>query len=144
MYTKKLKIAFTSLLVITAFSMALPANLLAPQTGITNIRPGVHRFLVEIDGIVTTSFESVSGLESAISVIEYRDGASQTTQKLAVIAKYSNIILRFPLSNAKELWDWHRKILNGTNDKRNMSIVVLNNKGDQIVRYQITNAWPCA
>ena len=144
MSLKRGQIVFVSLVSMLVFSLTSPGLLYAPQPSPQPLPVGVHRFLVEIDGIVTSNFESVEGLESAISVIEYRDGISKKAQKIPGVVTYPNIILRVSVANAKELWAWYRQVLQGNLLKKNMSIVVLNAANQELVRYDIVDAWPCA
>jgi phage tail-like protein len=44
-----------------------------------------------------------------------------------------------------ELYDWYKKVLDGKiNDaRRNMSVVLLDDEGQEFVRWDFTEAWPC-
>jgi len=130
------------LLLLMVYGLVYPKQLLAPPVETTV--PEMHRFRVEIDGIVAAGFESVQGLGSAISVIEYRDGISRTTMKLPGRTKCSNIILRGTPANTRELWEWHRSILEGNMDKRDMAVILMDSRGEEVARYGIRAAWPCA
>jgi hypothetical protein len=53
-----------------------------------------HNFRIEIDGVIAGGFKEVSGLESEVEVVEYRDGDDPITHKRAGKVKYKNIILK--------------------------------------------------
>ena len=71
-------------------------------------------FLVEIDGITRAAFQEVSGLDSTIDVIEHREGGENiTTRKFPGQVKYSNIILKWGMTDDVELYDWHQQWVDG-------------------------------
>jgi phage tail-like protein len=100
-------------------------------------------FLVEIDGIARAAFQQVSGFDSTIDVIEHREGGENTTtRKLPGLTKYSNIVLKWGITDDMELYQWHRDAVQGTLERRNGSIVGLDRQGQEVVRWNFFNAWP--
>jgi phage tail-like protein len=100
-------------------------------------------FLVEIDGITRAAFRECSGLDSTIDVIEYREGGENTTvRKMPGMTKFSNIQLRWGVVDDTELYDWHKRIVQGEMDRKNGSIVLLNRLGEEVVRWNFVRAWP--
>ena len=62
-------------------------------------------FKVEIDGIVRAAFQQCSGFDSTIDVIEHREGGENTTpRKLPGLTKYSNISLKWGITDDMELY----------------------------------------
>ena len=101
-------------------------------------------FRVEIDGIQIAAFSEVSGLESETAVIEYRVGGGRNTvRKLPGLTKYANIVLRRGMTQDAELWNWHKRIIEGNADRRNGSIVLLDNEGNAVVRWNFVRGWIC-
>src|SRR5688572_1877044 len=93
-------------------------------------------FLVEIDGIARAAFAECSGADTTIDVIEHREGGENTTpRKLPGLAKYSNIVLKRGVTDDRELYDWHRRIVRGEVDRRNGSIVLLDRGGTEVARW---------
>jgi phage tail-like protein len=100
-------------------------------------------FLVEIDGITRAAFHEVSGFDSTIDVVEHREGGENTTmRKLPGQTKYSNIVLKWGITDDLELYEWHRQAVLGNLQRRNGSIVGLDRQGNEIVRWNFFNAWP--
>ena len=101
-------------------------------------------FLVEIDGITQAGFTDCSGLGSTTDPVEYREGGDNTTpRKLPGQTKYTNISLKWGLTDSRELYDWYRKVVTGKPERRNGSIVVLDIDGlTEVVRWNFFNAWP--
>ena len=96
------------------------------------------RFLVEIDGIVQAGFSECSGFGSNIEVVEYREGGeAATVRKLPGKISYPDITLKWG-----ELYDWHLAAVNGTIDRRNGSIILQDDAGQEKVRWNFFSAWP--
>jgi phage tail-like protein len=103
----------------------------------------IHNFNVEIDGVVVGGFKEVDGLESKTEVIEYQEGNERIMHKRPGKTNYSNIILRRGNLHTPELWDWRKKIVDGVQERKSGSIIVLDTAGEEIVRYNFFEAWPC-
>jgi phage tail-like protein len=100
-------------------------------------------FLVEIDGITRAAFADVSGFDSTIDVTEYREGGENTTvRKLPGVTKYSNIVLKWGLTQDAELYQWHAETIKGNLQRKNGSIIALDRQGNEVVRWNFRNAWP--
>lgn len=101
------------------------------------------KFLVEIDKIVQAGFSECSGFGSAVEVIEYREGGeASTVRKLPGKASYPDINLKWGVTDSRELYDWHLTAVNGAVDRRNGSIILQDDSGNEKVRWNFFNAWP--
>lgn len=101
------------------------------------------RFLVEIDGIVQAGFSECTGFGSNVEVVEYREGGdSATVRKLPGKASYTDLTLKWGVTDSRELYDWHLAALNGAIERKNGSIVLQNDLGQEKVRWNFFNAWP--
>ena len=100
-------------------------------------------FLVEIDGITVAAFRHVGGLASDTEVIEYRVGSDKTNtaRKLPGLTKYTNIVLKRGITQNTELWNWRKAIEQGTPDRRNGSIVLLDEERNPVRRWHFSNGW---
>ena len=113
------------------------------QTGQRVDPYGNYNFLVEIDGITRAAFHEVSGCDSTIDVIEHREGGDNLTpRKLPGMAKHSNIVLKWGLSDDIDLYKWHLDAARGNVKRRNGSIVLLDRQGQEKMRWNFVNAWP--
>jgi len=101
-------------------------------------------FKVEISGVATGPFQSISGLESESEVIEFEDGNGTVSRKRPGRTTYSNITLRRGYTAASELWDWRKSIIDGNVDdnRRTGSIILLDPAGTEIERFTFFEAWP--
>ena len=112
-------------------------------TGVIPDPYGNFNFTIEIDGIERAAFQECSGFDSTIDVIEHREGGENTTpRKLPGLTKYSNITLKWGMTNDRELYDWHRRVVEGEIERKNGSIVLRNRKGEEVARWNFVRAWP--
>ena len=102
-----------------------------------------HNWKIEIDGVVSGGFKEVSGLESEVEIIEYRNGDDPLTHKRAGKAKYKNITLKRGLVNDNALLEWYKKVLAGKTDRKSGSVVYQDREGNEVIRYNFFEAWPC-
>ena len=106
---------------------------------------GAFNFLVEIDGVTVARFAEVSGLDTTTDVIEYREGNQATTvRKIPGLSKFTNITLRRGYTEATELWDWRKTVLDGQTHRRSGSVMLLNEAREGAVRWNFYDEWPSA
>ncbi|HEX6674945.1 MAG TPA: phage tail protein [Actinomycetes bacterium] len=101
------------------------------------------RFILEIDGIAQGSFSQVSGFGSRVEPIEYREGGdAPTVRKLPGRVTYPDITLRWGVTDDLQLYRWHRAAVDGHIERKNGSIVLLGDDGQEKVRWNFFQAWP--
>ena len=108
-----------------------------------------HRFRVEIDGIGQAGFREVDGVSVNIEVQEFREGTDNPSVSKTVpgLIHYGPLVLRNAVTgNAdnKDLWNWIKQVIDGDEAKKNVSIVVMDRKGNDKLRFNLTAAWPCS
>lgn len=104
---------------------------------------GNYNFLVELDGISRGAFQECSGFDSTIDVIEHREGGENTTvRKLPGMTKYSNIVLKWGITDDMDLYTWHRNAVKGQVERKNGSILLLDRQGSVVARWDFVRAWP--
>jgi len=102
-----------------------------------------YSFVVEIDGIASSAFKSVSGLAGEAEVIEYREGSDplRSSRKLPGRIRYPNVRLSRGLTTTRDLWDWWETVVNGTLDRRNVAIILLDDSRTEVLRWFLRDAW---
>lgn len=98
-------------------------------------------FLVELDGITRAAFHKCSGFDSSVDVIEYNEGGSLSPIKLPGMVKYANILLEWGMTDM-ELYNWYLTVATGNITRKNGSIILLDRAGNQVGRWDFTQAWP--
>ncbi len=100
------------------------------------------RFRLEIQGVLAAGFQSVSGLERACQIEAYREGgANDFEHQLVTLTSYPPIVLRRGLVDP-ELWDWHSEVVEGRVERRTISVVLLNDAGNEVWRLVCADAFP--
>ena len=102
-----------------------------------------YNFLLEIEGITIAGFSEVTGLNSEQNVVEYREGNEGITpRKLPGLTKFGNITLKRGISPDLQIYNWRKTVTDGDIVRKNVSIVLHNEKHDEAVRWNLINAWP--
>lgn len=104
---------------------------------------GGYNFLVEIDGITQAGFQEVSGLDSSTDSTDYREGNDPAhTRKLPGLNKFAAITLKRGITDSDELWKWRATVVDGNVQRRNGSIILMDQTGQEKLRWNFFNAWP--
>ncbi len=102
-----------------------------------------YNFFLEIDGINRAGFQECSGLDSSQDPINYREGTDPLTdRKLPGKNTYSNISLKWGMTDDAELWDWRKKAQDGKVERKNGSIVLQDDTGQEKLRWNFIAGWP--
>ena len=99
-------------------------------------------FNVSIEGI-TMGFSECTGLDAEVNVIEYREGGDHLVRKLPGLKKFTNITLKRGITDSLEIYNWFKAIMNGKNDRRDGSVILLDEESKPVARWNFKNAWPC-
>jgi phage tail-like protein len=105
-------------------------------------------FRVEIDNIARAGFSEVSGLESEIAVVDYREGTDPPhVRKLSGLTKYGNVTLKHGLvagAGALDLANWFRAVSAGDlrNNRKRVSIILQDEARQDQARFIVSDAWP--
>ncbi|WP_338699854.1 phage tail protein [Bradyrhizobium sp. 26S5] len=107
-----------------------------------------YNFLIESGGLIQAGFSECTGLNSESNVIEYREGADDTTaRKLIGLSKFGNIALKRGVGVGRQIFEW-RKMVTEPSDapdrepRRNISIILLDESRTERLRFNLKNAWP--
>ncbi len=100
-------------------------------------------FQVDILGVKAASFSECSGLTADGDHVEYREGLDQplTVRKLLGLRKYSNITLKRGYTTSDELWQWYMTAANGNLKRYDVSIILLDDAGNQVLKWTAEKAW---
>lgn len=104
---------------------------------------GNFNFRVEIEGVTQGAFRNVEGLDSETEIVEYQDGDDLVLRKRPGRTKFSNIVLKRGFVNTDDLWQWRKKVVEGKLERKSGSIVLCGDDGEEIMRYNFFEGWPC-
>lgn len=114
-----------------------------PPTGSRNDPYRTFNFRVEIDGTAVAGFRECSGLNFTTDPVEYREGTdvALSPRKLLGLRKFANLQFKRGFTQDKSLWTWYKNILNGTDDRRNGSIVLQDELHNDVLRWEFEAGW---
>jgi phage tail-like protein len=103
-----------------------------------------YNFKLEIGGVAEGHFTECSGLNVKIESIPYREaGNHQLVRHIPGPVDYTAVTLKYGVTKSRELWDWLMKSAEGNVQRRNVSIVLMDSKGDsEVMRWNLVDAWP--
>lgn len=109
-----------------------------------------YNFEVIVAGIsddgasVKGSFSEVSGLDAEIVPIEYRTGSEPNrVRKLPGLNKFSNIVLKRGIIGDLTFWNWLVSAMQGNVQRTTVTIVLLDENRNPVMRWNLVRAWPC-
>ena len=103
-----------------------------------------YNFVLEIDKVPKGAFSEVGGLTADGDSVDYREGTDlqPNVRKLMGLRKFTNLTLKRGYTQDKALWQWYVNVMNGVDDRRNVTIVLLNERRQAVLRWHAENAWP--
>lgn len=110
----------------------------------------VFRYQVEIEGISRAGFSEISGMNSTVDSVEYREGDDlrNTPRKLAGLTKFGNVTLRWGVCDDADFLDWVYSVApNNTSPptgmvRHNVTITLFTDDGQPGPSWELINAWP--
>jgi len=101
-------------------------------------------FRLEIDNTPVAAFSEVDGLVSDGDAATYRTGMDipLTLRQLPGLRKYGPIVLKRGMIKDPTLWDWFHNIATGQADRRNGSVILMDEQRNDVLRWHFLSAWP--
>ena len=102
-------------------------------------------FKVKVDGGMEASFQEVSGLDADVDVTEYRHGDSPVFSKIKMpgLKKYSDVTLKKGhFTKDIKFFEWFNKNTLNTIERKTVTIMLLNESGQNEIVWTLTNAFP--
>ena len=101
-------------------------------------------FLVEIDSVTSAGFSEAELPAGRIEVVAYREGGDRTSaaRLLPGRVEYAPLVLRRGFAGDAALFQWWQAVAQGTLDRRNVSVVLLDEQRQEVARWNLRRAWP--
>jgi phage tail-like protein len=101
-------------------------------------------FRLEIDLLAVAAFSTVNGLASTGAAVPYRTGADipLTARQLPGLRGYGPVVLNRGMVHDTSLWDWYHNIEIGVPDRRNGSVVLMDEQRNDVLRWNFEGGWP--
>lgn len=109
----------------------------------SNLQP-VFQFTVQWGGS-RIGFTEISGLSDEVAVIEYREGSSAVNSSTLIPGLKPPPVVtlkRGIMTGDNELAEWFQTIRNGTVERRDIVISLLNAEFEPTVTWKLADAWP--
>jgi phage tail-like protein len=102
---------------------------------------------VEFQGQVQGAFRECTGLGSNNEVVDYKASGPKgeyIMKKVPGRMTWNPITLKRGITDAMDMWKWRKVVEEGKIDsaRKNGSIVMFNQQGQEIARWDFVNAWP--
>ncbi|MPZ48126.1 MAG: phage tail protein [Dehalococcoidia bacterium] len=114
------------------------------QPGVFNDPYREYMFKLEIMGVTEGHFIECKGFEVAVHPIRYREGGEhEVVHAIPGRVEYSDVTLRYGLTESRQLWDWFSGAVKGAVERKNVSIAMVPSNGaGEGPRWNLYNAWP--
>jgi phage tail-like protein len=104
-------------------------------------------FEVDVQGMLTGFFTSVSGLGGTSEVAEHLvvgTGGVQVVRKIPGRFEGGAITLKRAITANMDAWEWRKLVENGhvSDARRNGSIIMYDQEGSPVAQWDFTEAWP--
>ncbi len=111
---------------------------------------GGYNFVVIVNGVsddgnaVKAGCSEVSGLETEVTPVEYRNGNEDiTVRKIPGLKKFMNITLKRGMTGDLAMWNWIRNAMKGQVLRAQGSIIMHDENHKPVLRWNFTRGWPC-
>jgi phage tail-like protein len=111
---------------------------------------GGFNFEVIVKGVsddgtaVRGSFSEVSGLDAEVKPIDYRNGSEDIrVRKLPGLKSFTIVKLVRGVTADLGFWNWIVEAMNGLVHRTDVSIVLLDENRNEVMRWNLVRAWPC-
>lgn len=100
-------------------------------------------FQAEIEGIVTAGFSECSGLQAEIEALSYSEGGVNGFEhQFWGRTKYPRLVLKRGLTQIDGLWSWYWEVAQGTVQRRNGTIYLLDPQHTPRLAWHFIQALP--
>lgn len=104
-------------------------------------------FALELSGAISGYFTEVSGLGSEHEIVEHKvmtENGNELVMKIPGRLKWEDISLKRGITASMDIWEWRKEVEDGQVDsaRRNGSVVMFDQTGSEIARWNFENAWP--
>ena len=103
-----------------------------------------YNFKLLIEGVTEAHFTMCTGLGVKVEAIKYREaGNDQVVRRIPGRVEYADVTLSYGLTSSRDLWEWFLTAVNGSVERKNISILMLDSDGvAEMLRWNLVDAWP--
>jgi phage tail-like protein len=104
-----------------------------------------YRFRLEISGIQSAGFSEVTLPDFSVAATPYREGTDGPTRKLSGQTEVGTLSLQRGMTSTMDLYNWFQKVSDvgaTVAGRKSVSIILVDQGGNETVRWNLTNCWP--
>lgn len=102
-----------------------------------------YNFLVEIGGLLTGGFTTVSGLESSMQLQDYQEGGvNGYIHQFPSQVTYPNLVLSHGMTDLNGLWHWFNAAAEGVILRLNGTVMMLDRDRQPVSWWNFKDAYP--
>ncbi len=116
-------------------SAATPGTYIDPQRS--------YNFRLEIAGVTEAYFHECANIGVKVQTVKWRSGGNnQVVHCLPGRVEPTDITLRIGVTSSTDMWKWLQSAVQGKVERKNVSIVLLDNDGStEVMRFNLMQAW---
>ena len=101
------------------------------------------RFYVEVEGITQAVFTEVSGLSLEVVTEDVEEGGENGhVHRMPGRCKIGNLTLKRGMTKSNDFLKWNLEMAQGTIKRRNISLIMYNVDGTELMRWNFIKAYP--
>lgn len=102
-----------------------------------------YNFKLLIGDMTEGHFMECSGMGIKINTIKYREaGNNRVVRKIPGPVEHGDIVLKYGLTNSDVLWKWFMSGVEGTVERKNITIQLLDSAGrTPVMQWDLIDAW---
>lgn len=103
-----------------------------------------YNYILFIDSKEVGGFSEISAGDITIDPIEYREGMHpvNTVCKQPGFVRYGNVTLKWGVATATEFIEWLKSTVDGTCERKTITIQLCNDLHVVVAKWEVINAWP--
>lgn len=101
------------------------------------------RFYVDLGDDIKAVFAELTGMQVENVTMDVEEGGTNNfVRKLPGATRVGNLTLKRGLTSGNEFLRWISGVSSGKTQRRNISVAVLDSRGEEVVRWNFRNAFP--
>jgi len=101
-----------------------------------------YNFKLEIAGVIRAGFHEAAGLDEASEATEKEGETANSPQNIPGGHKVGDVTLKRGITGDLTLWNWYNSVAHGKTERKNGSIILSDDSGEEKIRWNFVNAWP--
>lgn len=121
---------------------------MSANAGVTETLYGNFHFYLEVESVdhddrkIVAGFTTIAGGGVKVESRDITHGDDRYKRHMPGAISYENITMSRGMTENDDILDWYQSIINGDVDRRSGSIIMLDNAGEEVKRFNFYGAYP--